>query len=113
MFDFLISAAHAQNGSPPAQGSPITSILFLVVFFAIMWLLIIRPQQKRLKEHQALIAALVKGDEVVTSGGVVGKITNLDESFVALEVADGVTLNVQRSAIANVLPKGTIKNLKK
>ncbi len=112
MFDFFISAAQAQDGAAAGQANPITSILFLVVFFGIMWLLIIRPQQKRLKEHQALIAALSKGDEVVTNGGVVGKITKLDDNFVTVEVADGVTLNVQRSAIANVLPKGTIKSLK-
>ncbi len=113
MLDFFISTAQAQDAGANPQGNPITSILFLVVFFGIMWLLIIRPQQKRLKEHQALIAALSKGDEVVTSGGVVGKITGLDENFVSIEVADGMTLNVQRSAIANVLPKGTIKSLKK
>lgn len=112
MLDFFISTAQAQSGTAQPQGSPMASILFLVVFFGIMWLLIIRPQQKRLKEHQALIASLAKGDEVVTNGGVVGKITRLDENFVTVEVADGVQLNVQRSAIANVLPKGTIKSLK-
>lgn len=112
MFDFVISTAHAQDGAAQAQGNPLASLLFLVVFFAIMWLLIIRPQQKRLKEHQALVAALSKGDEIVTTGGVVGKITKLDDNFVTVEVADGVQLNVQRNAVANVLPKGTIKSLK-
>ena len=77
--------------------------------FAVFWFLLIRPQQKRAKEHKAMIEALAKGDEVVTSGGVLGRVTQLGPTFVSVEIADKVEVKVQRPAIQTVLPKGTLK----
>jgi len=81
---------------------------FLVLMFVLMYFLLIRPQQKRAKDHKKLQAELKKGDEVVTNGGVVGKIASVDESFVSLEVASGVVLKVQKQGINNKMPKGTV-----
>lgn len=81
---------------------------FLVIFYFLLW----RPQSKRQKEHKNLITALGKGDEVVTAGGIIGKITKLTDDFVVVEVSDGVELPFQKSAITAALPKGTIKNIK-
>jgi preprotein translocase subunit YajC len=77
--------------------------------FAVFWFLLIRPQQKRAKEHKAMIEALAKGDEVITSGGVLGRVTQLGPTFVSVEIADKVEIKVQRPAIQTVLPKGTLK----
>jgi preprotein translocase subunit YajC len=77
--------------------------------FVVLYFIMIRPQMKRQKEHKAMISALAKGDEVVTAGGLLGKVTKIDESFVRLEVANGVEMQVQRSAVVQVLPKGTFK----
>nr|WP_276598060.1 preprotein translocase subunit YajC [Roseateles koreensis] len=85
------------------------SMLPLVLMFVVLYFVMIRPQMKRQKEHKAMIEAVVKGDEVVTSGGLLGKISKVGESFLTLEVASGVELQVQRSAIVQVLPKGSIK----
>ncbi len=84
-------------------------MLPLLAIFAVMYFIMIRPQMKRQKELRTLIEALAKGDEVVTTGGMLGKITAVGESFLSIEVAKGVELQVQRSAVATVLPKGTIK----
>jgi preprotein translocase subunit YajC len=86
-------------------------MLPLILLFAVFWFLLIRPQQKRQKEHKAMVEALKKGDEVVTNGGVLGRITKVGESFVSVEVADGMEIRVQRAAIAALMPKGTIKAL--
>ncbi|MCL4117811.1 UNVERIFIED_CONTAM: hypothetical protein GTU68_037360 [Idotea baltica] len=86
-----------------------SSILMLVVFFAIFWFLLIRPQQKKNKELRKMLSELSKGDEVVTNGGMIGKIAKIDESFVDLEISEGVTIKVQRNAVANILPKGATK----
>jgi preprotein translocase subunit YajC len=96
----------------PAQGqaNPMSSIIMLVVLFAIMYLFLIRPQTKRAKQHREMVAALSKGDEVVTNGGVLGRITDLGDQFATVEIASGVEVKVQRSAIASILPKGTIKS---
>lgn len=85
------------------------SMLPLVLMFVVLYFVMIRPQMKKQKEHKAMIDALAKGDEVVTVGGVLGKVTKLNESNVSLEVADGVELQLQRSAVVQVLPKGSIK----
>ena len=106
----FISEAYAQ--APAAQGgaeSTLVSLLPLVLMFVVLYFIMIRPQMKRQKEHKAMISALAKGDEVVTAGGLLGKVTKLDESFVRLEVASGVEMQVQRSAVVQVLPKGTFK----
>ena len=102
------STSFAADGAP-AQGNPMTSILMLVVFFAIFWFLLIRPQQKKAKQLRNMLSELSKGDEVVTNGGMLGKISKIDESFVNLEIADDVTVKIQRNAIANILPKGATK----
>lgn len=100
-----MAAAPAQS-----QGSPISSLLMLVVLFGFMYFFLIRPQTKRAKQHRELVAALSKGDEVVTNGGVLARITNLGDQFVTVEIASSIEIKVQRSAIASVLPKGTIKS---
>ena len=84
--------------------------LFLIVIFAVFWFLLIRPQQKRQKEHKALVEGLSKGDEVVTNGGLLGKITKVGDNFVTLEIADGLKVQVQRVAVAQLMPKGTMKS---
>jgi preprotein translocase subunit YajC len=107
--DFLISPAYAQAAGAPAAGAAFPQILILVVFVAIFYFMLIRPQQKRMKEQQAMLAKLANGDEVVTSGGILGRITDVGESFITLEVADGVRIRVQRAQISQLMPKGTLK----
>jgi preprotein translocase subunit YajC len=82
----------------------------MVVLFGIFYFLMIRPQMKRQKEHRALLSALAKGDEVVTSGGIVGRIDEVGESFIGVEIAQGVVVKVQKGAVSQVLPKGTLKS---
>ncbi len=89
--------------------SSLMSMLPLVLMFAVLYFLMIRPQMKKQKEHRAMIDALAKGDEVVTVGGVLGKVSKIDDGFVGLEVASGVELQVQRASVVQVLPKGSIK----
>lgn len=108
--DFLISNAWAQAAPPPAA-NPISSILFMVVIFVVFYFILIRPQAKRAKEHKKMVAALAKGDEMVTNGGIAGKIIEAGDSFIKVEIADGVQVRVQRSAVSSILPKGTLKNL--
>ncbi|OGI61017.1 MAG: preprotein translocase subunit YajC [Candidatus Muproteobacteria bacterium RIFCSPHIGHO2_01_FULL_61_200] len=112
--NLFISEAWAQApaapAGAPAQGSPFMTLIMLGVLFAAFYFILIRPQAKRAKEHKALIAALAKGDEVVTGGGVLGKVTNLSDVYVTVEIADGVEIKVQRQAVQTVLPKGTIKS---
>jgi preprotein translocase subunit YajC len=108
----FISEAFAQ-AAPAAQGgadsSSLLSMLPLVLMFVVLYFVMIRPQMKRQKEHKAMIEALAKGDEIVTSGGLLGKVSKLGETFVQVEVANGVELQVQRNAVVQVLPKGTFK----
>jgi preprotein translocase subunit YajC len=87
-----------------------SQILILVGMFALMYFLLIRPQQKRAKDHKKVLSELKKGDEVVTNGGIVGKINSVDETFVDLEIASGVTVKVQKQGINNKMPKGTMKS---
>lgn len=107
---FFISDAHAQAGP---QGAGIEFFLMIGVFFLIMYFMIIRPQSKRAKEHKQLVESLSKGDEIITSGGMAGKITSVDDAFVQLEVAPGVDIRMQRQAVTTVMPKGTLKEDKK
>lgn len=86
-------------------------LLPIILMFVVLWFLMIRPQMKRAKEHKALVEALQKGDEVVTQGGVAGKITKVGDSYVSVEVAANTEILVQKQAVANVLPKGTLKTL--
>ena len=89
--------------------SSLTGMLPLVLMFVVLYFVMIRPQMKRQKEHRAMIDALAKGDEVVTAGGLLGKVTSLSDTNVGLQVANGVEVQMQRSAVVQVLPKGTIK----
>lgn len=102
----FISDAYAQTGSAE---SGLMSFLPLIILFAIFYFLLIRPQMKRAKEHKNMVAALGMDDEVVTSGGLLGRITHMDENFISMEIADGIRVKVQRHAIAAIMPKGTIK----
>ena len=105
--DFFITSAWAQAGS---QADPIMSFLPLVIIFVLFYFLLIRPQHKRQKEHRQMVEALETGQEVVTGGGVLGKVTDAGELWVTVEVANGVSLKVQRSTIAALMPKDTVKN---
>lgn len=105
----FISQAHAQAAGAPAGPSPIINIVFMVGLFAFFWFLIIRPQRKRQKEHEALVSNLSKGDEVVMTSGMLGKVNKIDGDYIALQVADGMELKFQRVAVHAVLPKGTLK----
>jgi preprotein translocase subunit YajC len=107
ILDFFITSAHAQDATTPGG---LMSFLPLIIIFVIFYFLLIRPQMKRAKEHKKLVAELGNGDEVVTNGGLLGRISNVGESFITVEVADNVQIKVQRHAISNVMPKGTIKS---
>ena len=108
--NLLIPVALAENGAPAAaQGGGFMSFLPLIIIFAIFYFLLIRPQQKRAKEHRDLVSKLTKGDEVVAAGGLYGRVSDLDETSITLEVANGVSIKVQRQSVGQVLPKGTIK----
>jgi len=107
--DFFISNAYAQDAASSAGGG-MELLIMMAVFFAIMYFMIIRPQQKRAKEHKNMLETLGKGDEIVTGGGLLGKVTNIGDGFVEMEVAEGVTVKVQKPAIATVMPKGTMKD---
>ena len=104
---FFIADAHAQGGG---GGDPTFSFIMLIALFAVFYFVLIRPQSKRQKEHKAMVASLSKGDEVVTNGGLLGKITNVGDSFVTLEVTEGTQVKVQRMAVASLMPKGTIRS---
>ena len=106
----FISEAYAQAAAP-AQGAAggLMSMLPLVLMFVVLYFVMIRPQMKRQKETKAMLDALAKGDEVITQGGVVGKVAKLGDTFVQVEVANGIELQVQRTAIIQVLPKGSYK----
>jgi preprotein translocase subunit YajC len=106
--DFFISNAYAQSASTTES---LVGLLPLVAIFGVFYFLLIRPQQKRQKEHRELLANLKKGDEVATAGGLLGKIADVKENFVRLELGDNVIVTVQKHAISNVMPKGTIKSV--
>lgn len=107
----FISTAFAQTAAPAAQSteSTLMGMLPLVLMFVVLYFVMIRPQMKRQKEHKAMIDALAKGDEIVTSGGLLGKVAKMDDNFLSVEVATGVEVKVQRSAVVQVLPKGSVK----
>lgn len=107
---FFISDALAQTAAGPGQGDML-QLLFPIGLVVLLYFLMIRPQVKRQKEHTKLVAALAKGDEVATTGGIVGRITDLGENFIQVEVADGVNVKLRRQAVEAVLPKGSIKDL--
>jgi len=107
----FISSAFAQT-APAAGGdmqSTLMSMLPLALMFVVLYFVMIRPQMKKQKEHAAMIAALAKGDEVITGGGLLGKVSKMGDNFIGLEVSPGVDIQIQRSAVIQVLPKGSIK----
>ena len=106
--DFFIAPAYAQAA---AQQNPLGMFLPLIAIFVIFYFLIIRPQNKKQKEHREMVSALASGDEVVTAGGLLGKVTAVGEQFLDVEIADNVTVKVQRHTVATVLPKGTVKSV--
>lgn len=109
----FISSAFAQTAPAAAASggmeSSLMSMLPLVLMFVVLYFVMIRPQMKKQKEHRAMIEAIAKGDEVVTAGGLIGKVSKMGESYVGVELAQGVEVQMQRSAIVQVLPKGTVK----
>ena len=105
--DFFISNAYAQAAAPAPN--PLMSFLPLIILFGIFYFMLIRPQMKRAKEQRTMIAALNKGDEVLTNGGLLGRIDSIAEQFVTLELAPGVIVKLRKDAVSAVLPKGTLK----
>jgi preprotein translocase subunit YajC len=107
--EWLIPSAYAQAAGG-AQPNAFVQLLPLVLIFVVFYFLLIRPQAKRAKEHKAMVAALAVGDEVVTAGGILGKVTETGDQFLTVELAEGVRVKVQRHTVGAVLPKGTLKN---
>ncbi|MCF6190022.1 MAG: preprotein translocase subunit YajC [Cocleimonas sp.] len=105
--DFFISNAMAAGEAP--QGGGLQLVFMVALFFGIMYFMIIRPQSKKAKEHASLLDALTKGDEVVTNGGILGKIVKLGDNFIELKISDSSNMKIQRHAIASIMPKGTMK----
>ena len=107
--DFFISNAYAQAAGAAPAANPLVQFLPLIVLFGVFYFMLIRPQMKRAKEQRAMITALSKGDEVLTNGGLLGRIEDIADQFVTLEIASGVSVKLQKQAISAVLPKGTLK----
>ena len=106
--NFFISDAMAQSAAP--QGGGIVTFLPMIVLLVIFYFLLIRPQQKRQKQHKEMLASITKGDEIVTMGGLLGKVVDLNDNFMTLEIAKGTQVKVQRSLVQAMMPKGTIKD---
>ena len=109
---FIPNAYAAASGAGThQQGGGLDFIILIAIMFAVMYFMIIRPQSKRAKEHKRLLEALSKGDEVVTSGGIVGKVTIVGDNFIQVEISEVTEVKLQKQSITSVLPKGTIKGL--
>jgi len=106
---FLISDAHAQSPLPGGDGG--MSIIFLIGMFVIMYFFLIRPQVKRQKEHKAMVGGLKKGDEIQTSGGMMGKITEIGDNFMKVDIADNVIVTVRKASVEAIMPKGSLKEM--
>lgn len=109
ILDFLISPAAAQTAAG-GQSNPMVGLLLPLIFIGVMFFLMIRPQMKRQKEHRLLLSKLAKGDEVITNGGIAGRVDDLGENFITVEIAEGVRVKLQKTSIVAVLPKGTLKS---
>lgn len=105
----FISSAYAQAAAGGDTQSTLLGMLPLVLMFVVLYFVMIRPQMKKQKEHKNMIEALAKGDEVVTAGGLIGKVAKIGDAYIGVELANGVEVQMQRSAVAQVLPKGTVK----
>ncbi|GAA5077071.1 preprotein translocase subunit YajC [Lysobacter panacisoli] len=110
LLDLVISPAFAQAQGQSGAGGLGMSLLFPILLLGVMYFLMIRPQMKRQKEHRSMLEKLSKGDEVLTNGGIAGVVSDIGENFITVEIADNVRIRVQKGAIANVLPKGTLKS---
>jgi len=113
---FFISDAIAEagaNAAAPSAADPLASLILPIGLVVLFYFFLIRPQSKRQKEHRQMVSELQKGEEVVTSGGILGKVTRVNDDFVTLEIANDISLNVQKSAIQTIMPKGTIKEQNK
>ena len=107
MLDFFINNAWAQGA--PSQGSATGSLIMFAVLFAVFYFFLIRPQMKQAKDHKQMVEALSKGDEVVTGGGILGRISEIGDNFIVLEIAKSVEIKVQKHAVSAIMPKGTMK----
>lgn len=112
LLSLVVADAHAADPAPAgaAQGGGLMTFLPLIIIFVIFYFLLIRPQSKRAKEHRDMVAKLAKGDEVITNGGMLGRIADLDDNYLTVEIASGVAVKLQRQAVLQVLPKGTLKS---
>jgi preprotein translocase subunit YajC len=110
MMDFFISSAHAQEVASTQSGA-LFNLLFIGGMFVLFYLILWRPQSKRAKEHRELVGNLGKGDEVLTAGGILGKVTKVSGEYITVEVANGVELSLQKASVSAALPKGTIKSI--
>jgi len=108
---FISDALAQEAATATQQGDPLLSLLFPIGLVVILYFLMIRPQVKRQKEHKKMVDALAKGDEIVTAGGIAGRIIDLGENFALVEVAEGVQVKMRRVAVESVLPKGSLKEL--
>lgn len=109
MFEFFINNAWAQTAAP--QGGSGSFIVMMVVFIAIFYFMLIRPQTKQAKEHKSMLESLSKGDEIVTNGGMLGRINKIGDNFITIEVAQNMEVKIQKQSVSTVLPKGTMKGL--
>ncbi len=109
ILDFFISSAHAEAGAAQSDAG-LMGFLPLILIFVVFYFLLIRPQSKKAKEHKKMTEELAKGDEIITNGGLLGRVIQVSDGFVSLELAQGVEVKLQRVAVAAVMPKGTIKS---
>lgn len=105
----MIGTAYAQAAGPSSQGDTLMGLLPIILMFVLLYFMMIRPQMKRQKEHKAMAEALKAGDEVISAGGILGRITKIADSYITIEIAENTQIVVQRAAVQTLLPKGTIK----
>lgn len=108
---FFISDAIAAGSAPAAQADGTFSLVMIAAIFVLFYFMLIRPQNKRAKEHRELIGQLKKGDEIITTGGMLAKVVNIDEQYIKVSLAEGLEITMQKGAVSTVLPKGTLKSL--
>lgn len=106
----MIGTAFAQSAGQASQGDTLMGLLPIVLMFVILYFLMIRPQMKKAKEHKSMVEALQKGDEIVSHAGLVGRVTKIGDAYVSVEIAPNVTVQMQKNAVATLLPKGTVKD---
>jgi preprotein translocase subunit YajC len=110
--DAMADAAGNAAGSAPQAADPLMSLILPVGLVILFYFFLIRPQSKRQKEHRQMVAELQKGEEVITTGGILGKVTSINDDFITMEIAPDVSLSIQKNAVQTIMPKGTIKELK-